>query len=378
MCFYKCHFRAILHTRKCPDTPLSLRSIVYRPRGCDRIMSADHAMLLNRALCLAPSLPWLLHTRAVRLLEASRLEWVGAGAPVGQEEGQADGLEAAGEGTDSDGVEWALLSEDLGDELRNVSTLSAMMSYLVLTYRWGRGRSEDEGSEVGGTLVAQSAGGIDEGTDTVRLDGGADERSTPSSTGGGGLLGLEELLGAVSGLRAAVGVTKERAQNGERGDVVEDGAKCDGRWLDRWEVCMETGLLAMNIRVVDEAAQAQTNNGWAAAAARRRGRHTVEGVDSRHLCCCDVVYLRDWRFECGWIRGGCCVMKMQTRRAKMEREVCGGYDGMELDESHATSSSTEQEWKEPASCGIITSTTRRPQSRAIHRNNDSTARWQGN
>lgn len=113
-----------------------------------------------------------------------------------------------------------------------------------MTYRWSRGCGEDEGSEIGGALVAQSAGGIDESADTVRLDGGTDERSTPSSTGGGGLLGLEELLGAVSGLRAAVGVAKERAQDGERGDVVEDGAKCDGRWLDRWEVCRKDGMVS--------------------------------------------------------------------------------------------------------------------------------------
>lgn len=58
------------------------------------------------------------------------------------------------------------------------------------------------------------------------------------------------------------------------------------------------GWLAMDVLVVDEAAQSQTNNGWAgAAAARHGGRRTVEGVNSRHFCCCDGVFLRNWRLS---------------------------------------------------------------------------------
>ena len=45
------------------------------------------------------------------------VEWVGAGAPPGEEQGEADGLEDTGKSTDGYGVEWALLSEDLSDEL---------------------------------------------------------------------------------------------------------------------------------------------------------------------------------------------------------------------------------------------------------------------
>ena len=37
--------------------------------------------------------------------------------PPGQEQRQADGLENASEGANGNGVEWALLSEDLCDEL---------------------------------------------------------------------------------------------------------------------------------------------------------------------------------------------------------------------------------------------------------------------
>lgn len=46
------------------------------------------------------------------------VERVGAGAPPDEEHGQTDGLEHAGKGADGDGVERALLGEDLGDELR--------------------------------------------------------------------------------------------------------------------------------------------------------------------------------------------------------------------------------------------------------------------
>lgn len=56
--------------------------------------------------------------------EICLVEWVGAGAPPGHEHGEADGLEDAGEGTDGDGVERALLGEDLGDELEKGSVVS--------------------------------------------------------------------------------------------------------------------------------------------------------------------------------------------------------------------------------------------------------------
>lgn len=55
--FYKCHFRAISQARKCPDTPLSLHSMVYWPSGYNRITSTDQFLLLKLALCLAPSQP---------------------------------------------------------------------------------------------------------------------------------------------------------------------------------------------------------------------------------------------------------------------------------------------------------------------------------
>ena len=44
------------------------------------------------------------------------------GAPVGEEEGETDGLKDAANGTDGNGVKRALLGENLGNDLDNIST----------------------------------------------------------------------------------------------------------------------------------------------------------------------------------------------------------------------------------------------------------------
>ena len=103
-------------------------------------------------------------------------------------------------------------------------------------YRRSGGGEEDQRSEVGGALVGESAGGVDEGTDTVGLDGGADEGSTPGSGGGGSLLGLEELLLGVGGLGLTVGVAKDGAEDGKGDGVVVDGAEGDSGGLNGREV----------------------------------------------------------------------------------------------------------------------------------------------
>ena len=53
----------------------------------------------------------------VRYHATDLVEWVGAGAPPCQEDGQTNSLEDAGKSADGNGVEWAFLSEDLCDEL---------------------------------------------------------------------------------------------------------------------------------------------------------------------------------------------------------------------------------------------------------------------
>jgi hypothetical protein len=45
------------------------------------------------------------------------VEWVCAGAPVGQEKREADCLEDSGDSTNGNGVKRALLGDDLGDDL---------------------------------------------------------------------------------------------------------------------------------------------------------------------------------------------------------------------------------------------------------------------
>lgn len=47
------------------------------------------------------------------------VEGVGAGAPVGEEHGEANGLKDSSKSSDGDGVERALLGDDLGDNLES-------------------------------------------------------------------------------------------------------------------------------------------------------------------------------------------------------------------------------------------------------------------
>lgn len=59
------------------------------------------------------SKPSELHSTSEHLLEG-----VGAGAPVGEEQGETDGLEDTGNSADGDGVKRALLGKNLGDDLQ--------------------------------------------------------------------------------------------------------------------------------------------------------------------------------------------------------------------------------------------------------------------
>jgi hypothetical protein len=47
------------------------------------------------------------------------VEWVGSGAPVCEEQAEANSLEDAAHNTDSNEVKRSLLADDLGDELGN-------------------------------------------------------------------------------------------------------------------------------------------------------------------------------------------------------------------------------------------------------------------
>jgi hypothetical protein len=106
-----------------------------------------------------------------------------------------------------------------------------------MTYRGGGGSEEDQGTEVSGTLVGEGTGGVDQSTNSVCLDGRADDGATPCGGGSGSLLAVEVLLLGVGLLRAAVGVAKDGAEDGQRDGVVEGRAEGNGRGLDGRKVC---------------------------------------------------------------------------------------------------------------------------------------------
>lgn len=104
------------------------------------------------------------------------------------------------------------------------------------TYRRGSRSHEDERAKVSSALVAERACRVDQGSNTIRLDRGADERRAPGRSRSGSFLGLEELFFGVGFLGTAVGLAEEGSHDGEGGDMVEDGAERDGGGLDGWEV----------------------------------------------------------------------------------------------------------------------------------------------
>jgi hypothetical protein len=106
-----------------------------------------------------------------------------------------------------------------------------------MTYGRSSGGEEDQGTEVSSALVGEGTGGVDQSTNTVRLDGRADNGATPRSGGGGSLLAVEVLLLGVGLLRAAVCVTEDGTEDSQGDGVVEGRAESDGRGLDGGKVC---------------------------------------------------------------------------------------------------------------------------------------------
>lgn len=115
----------------------------------------------------------------------------------------------------------------------------------IKTHGRSRAGEEDQRAEVGGALVGESASGVDEGTDTVRLDGRADEGGTPGSGSRSSLLGLEELLLGVGGLGLTVGVAEDGAKHGKGDGVVVDGAEGDRGGLNGREVWRGSVLVGL-------------------------------------------------------------------------------------------------------------------------------------
>ena len=101
------------------------------------------------------------------------------------------------------------------------------------SYRWRGAGEEDNATEVGGTLVRESSGRVDQSCDAVCLNARTDDGRAPDRCGRRGLLGLEELLARVGSDGAVVSLAEERSHDGKRRRVGEDGAEGDGRRLDR-------------------------------------------------------------------------------------------------------------------------------------------------
>ena len=101
-----------------------------------------------------------------------------------------------------------------------------------MAYRRSSAGEEDQTTKVGSSLVGEGAGGIDESSNTIRLNCRAEQRATVRSTCTGGLLGLEKLLGCASSLGFAVGIAKDGGEHRERGGVSEDSAEGNCRRLD--------------------------------------------------------------------------------------------------------------------------------------------------
>lgn len=115
---------------------------------------------------------------------------------------------------------------------------------MASTYSRSRGGEENEATEVSSALVAQSAGGVEQGTDTVALEGSSDEGGAEANGGRGGLLGADKLLVGVGGLVAVVGGAEDGGQDGELNALVEGQAEGNGRGLDGGEVCGSQSVAA--------------------------------------------------------------------------------------------------------------------------------------
>lgn len=84
------------------------------------------------------------------------------------------------------------------------------------THYRSRGGHEEQTAQIGGTLVTQGAGGVDEGADAVSLQGRADEGGAPRDSSRRCLLGANELLLGVGFLGALIRLAKKRGEDWER------------------------------------------------------------------------------------------------------------------------------------------------------------------
>ena len=110
---------------------------------------------------------------------------------------------------------------------------------LVITYGRGSTSEEDKGAQVRSALVWEGTGSIDQSTNTIWLDGRAEQRASPWGSSSGSFLRLEELLARVGALGAAVSIAEDGTEDSKGDSVVEGRAEGNGRGLDRGKVCSD-------------------------------------------------------------------------------------------------------------------------------------------
>lgn len=104
------------------------------------------------------------------------------------------------------------------------------------TYTRSGASEEDQCAKVRSALVAQSAGGVDQRSNTVSLHGASNQRAAPGGGSTGGFLGLDKLLLRVGRLGTVVGVTEDWGEDAEGGSVGEEGTHRNSGGLHRGKV----------------------------------------------------------------------------------------------------------------------------------------------
>lgn len=104
------------------------------------------------------------------------------------------------------------------------------------TYTGSGASEENQCAQVRSALVAQSAGGVDQSSHAVGLDGASNQGATPCGGSTGGLLGLDELLLRVGRLSTVVGVTENGGEDAEGGSVGKEGSHRNSGGLHGREV----------------------------------------------------------------------------------------------------------------------------------------------
>lgn len=141
-----------------------------------------------------------------------------SGSPPVESQSKTDSLEKSGDGLADKVLNGSVLLEDTGDQSGH------------------RVDGEDEGTEVGGSLVGGGTSQHNEGRHGVRLQAGAEQRGAVQRNNTDVLLLSGKLLGGVGGLGSSDGVTNDGGSANEGGEVREDGTDGKSGGLDRGEV----------------------------------------------------------------------------------------------------------------------------------------------